>query len=324
MPVIESSFRPKSRIFRDPQISTIYANLLRFRPRIQFTRERITLLDTDFLDLDWSRTGSKKLVLILSGLEGKSNSPYSKSAVHYFNQKNWDVVCMNYRGCSGEPNRLLNGYHMGATGDIAETIDHILQTYDYTDIVLMGYSLGGNLALKYVGESADILPEEIKATISFSVPMELKKSNHRLNKWYNWHYKKWFMIPLNYKANRKKKQFPEQLKNYRGFFMTGDFIYFDTHYTAPANGYASVEEYWNKSSCIPHLTKIKVPSLIINSRDDTFISEDCYPYKSAAENNALTLELSDHGGHCGFISSWIEKESWMEKRAHEFVEDLIK
>ena len=319
MPVIQSEYRPVNALFNNSHVNTIYASLLRRLPSIKFDRERIELKDGDFLDLDWSKKGSKNLVLILAGLEGKSRSLYARACIKHFNHKNWDAVSMNYRGCSGEKNRLLRGYHMGASEDVKSTIDHILQKYNYEKIIIIGYSLGGNLALKYVGEQAANLPEEVKATVSFSVPLNIKKSNERLSKWYNWHYLKWFMFPLNMKANRKKKQFPGKINSYKGFFMSGSFLYFDTHFTAPANGFASVEEYWNKSTSKPLLKDIKIPSLIVASKDDTFISEDCYPSAEAGSNKNITLEISENGGHCGFIRKFFEKVWWMEERAWEFV-----
>jgi len=324
LPILQSEFQPHYWIFRNTHVSTIYASLIRrWIPKIKFQRERLETLDGDFLDLDWSQNGNKNLVLVLAGLEGKSNSLYSRSAIRYFNENGWDALAMNYRGCSGEPNRKLRGYHMGASDDVKYTIDYVLEKYDYKKIVIIGYSLGGNLALKYVGEEAGNLPKEIKATISFSVPMDIQRSDERLNKWYNWHYLKWFMMPLNFKANRKKKQFPKELENYNGFFMSGNFVYFDTHFTAPANGFDNVVTYWKSSSCIPFLKKIKIPSLIISSIDDTFISEKCYPCEIAEENENLFLERPKYGGHCGFIRRFFEQSGWMEERALAFLEKEI-
>ncbi len=322
MPIIESAYKPINPLFRNTHANTIYASLLRWIPRIKFRRERIVVDQVDFLDLDWSEVGSKKLILVLAGLEGKSGSLYSKAVIRHFNKQNWDAVCMNYRGCSGEENKLLNGYHMGASGDVKSTIEHILEHYEYEEIVLVGYSLGGNLALKYAGEEADNLPKEITSCISFSAPLDLKKSNERLSRWYNWHYLKYFMFPLNIKANRKKRQFPGKIDSYRGFFMSGSFLYFDTHFTAPANGFSTVDEYWNQSTSKPLLKNIKIPVLIIASKDDTFISENCYPYEAAKENENITLEISELGGHCGFIRKVFEKVWWMEERAFSYLESI--
>jgi len=318
VPIIQSKFQPENRLFCNTHASTIHASLTRWIPRLQFQRERIDTPDGDFLDLDWKKVGSKKLVVILAGLEGKSNSLYARAAIRYFNKRGWDALGMNYRGCSGEPNRLLNGYHMGASDDVKWTIEYAIQQCHYEEVLLIGYSLGGNLALKYAGEEGRNLPKEVKSVVAFSVPMDIQKSDERLNKWYNWHYLKWFMFPLNRKANRKKRQYPEKLKTYRGFFMSGNFVYFDTHFTAPANGFSTVEEYWEVSSCRPVLHNIQIPALVVSAQNDTFISENCYPIKAAKNNANLYLEMPKSGGHCGFIRNFFEKEWWMEERAFRF------
>ena len=101
--------------------------------------------------------------------------------------------------------------------------------------------------------------------------------------------------------------------------MSGNFIYFDTHFTAPANGFASVDAYWEKSSCRPHLANIPIPTLIIAAKNDTFLSENCYPIKAVSTNPNLYLEMPETGGHCAFIRYFNEKVWWMEERAFEFV-----
>lgn len=325
MPIIESRFAPKKWLFRNTHISTIYASLIRrWIPQVDFQRERLELADGDFLDLDWSKKGSKKLVIVLAGLEGKSRSMYARSAITHFNNQGWDALGLNYRGCSGEPNRLLRGYHMGASDDVKVTVEHAIKKHGYEEIVLLGYSLGGNLALKYAGEESKQLPKQVKSAIVVSAPMDLQASEERMNSWYNWHYVKWFMLTLNWKANRKKRQFRTALKSYKGFFMSGNFIYFDTHFTAPANGFATVEAYWEKSSCRPHLSKINIPTLIIAAENDSFLSEHCYPIEAVKTNPNLFLEMPKTGGHCAFIRSFNEQVWWMEERAFEFVKSLYK
>lgn len=320
LPIIQSRFQPKRWLFRNNHISTIYASLIRrWIPQVKFQRERLELTDGDFLDLDWSKRDSKKLVIVLAGLEGKAHSMYARSSIKHFNDQGWDALGLNYRGCSGEPNRLLRGYHMGANDDVKTTVEYAIEKYGYEEIVLIGFSLGGNLALKYAGEEGTLLPKQIKSIVSFSAPMDLQASEERMNRWYNWHYVKWFMLTLNWKANRKKRQYPDALSSYQGFFMSGNFIYFDTHFTAPANGFASVKAYWDESSCRPHLANIPIPTLIITAKNDTFLSENCYPLEAASTNPNLYLEMPAVGGHCAFIRYFNEQVWWMEERAFEFV-----
>ncbi|MFK7810112.1 MAG: YheT family hydrolase [Saprospiraceae bacterium] len=323
MPIIKSNFKPRNIVFQNSHASTIYASLLRYIPSVRFERERVELTDGDFLDLDWSKQGSKKLIITVAGLEGKSKSLYSRAAIRYFNKRGWDALGMNYRGCSGTPNRLLRGYHMGASDDLKSTVEHAITKHGYEQIVLLGYSLGGNLALKYVGEEGSGLPKEVTSCIAFSAPIDIQKSDERLNQWYNWHYLKWFMFPLNLKANRKKRQFQNALQTYNGFFMSGNFVYFDTHFTAPANGFDTVQEYWSASSSRHVLPEIKIPTLMISSLNDTFISDNCYPEKAATANPNLYLEMPKTGGHCGFIRNFREREWWMEERAFDFVHEKV-
>lgn len=323
MPVTTGKYKPSNPIFYNAHINTIYASLLRWIPKPKIRRERIENKEGDFLDLDWSGDNGKNLIVILAGLEGKSSSIYSKATYQYFVKNNWDVVCMNYRGCSGEPNRMLKGYHLGMTEDLKFTLEYIAKNHDYENIVLVGYSLGGNLALKYFGEE-NVLPSPVKACVCFSVPMDMKACNDRLDKWYNWHYLKWFMIFLNYKINKKKKQFPGKLDHYKGFFMSKNFSYFDQHYTAPVNDFKTVDEYYEKSSCLPWLSKINCPALVVCSEDDTFISENCYPKNQAKANPNLFLEINRRGGHCGFIRSVFEKDWWMQERTMEFIQSINK
>lgn len=321
MPVIESDFKP-SFLFRNPHLSTVHASLLRWIPRVKFERERVDTPDGDFLDLDWKKGGSKNLVLILPGLEGKSNSLYSRAVIRYFTKRGWDALGMNYRGCSGSKNRKLRGYHMGASDDVSFVVDHAINHHQYDNILLVGYSLGGNLALKYAGEMGKQLPPQVKSAVAFSAPMDIKASDERLNKWYNYQYLKWFMFPLNVKARQKMRQFPGKL-NYKGFLFGKNFVYFDTHFTAPANGYSTVEEYWEKSSCLAHLPNVEIPVLVVSSLNDTFISKNCYPVELARNHKNIYLEMPKYGGHCGFIKRYFEQEYWMEERAYQFVTEHL-
>lgn len=320
MPIIQSCFQPKRWLFHNAHISTIYTSLIRrWIPKVKFQRERLELADGDFLDLDWSKKDSKKLVIVLAGLEGKSKSMYARATIKHFNDQGWDALGVNYRGCSGVPNRLLKSYHMGASEDAKTVVEYVIKQHRYEEMVLIGFSLGGNLALKYIGKAGNRLPKQVKSAIIISAPMDLQASAERMNHWYNWHYVKWFMLTLNWKANRKKRQYPKQLASYRGIFLSGNFVYFDTHFTAPANGFASVQDYWEQSSCRPHLKNITIPTLIIAAKNDTFLSENCYPIEAAKSNPNLYLEMPEEGGHCAFIRYFNENVWWMEERAFAFV-----
>jgi len=146
-----------------------------------YEHERLELPDGDFLDLDWMGGNSAKLVIISHGLEGSSERHYSKGVAHYFHQRGWDALAWNCRGCSGEMNRLPRFYHHGATEDIAAVIEHAIQK-KYSHIALVGFSLGGSMSLKYVGERKDQLPVQIKSIATFSVPCDLGSSARELDR----------------------------------------------------------------------------------------------------------------------------------------------
>src|SRR6056297_1926906 len=180
MPQLNSNYTPPI-LFRNGHFATIYSGIIRSVNGVVQKRERLTLSDGDFMDLDWSdsSTPTKKLVVLLHGLEGDAQRPYITGSAKILNQNGYDACAVNYRGCSGEPNTMYRSYHSGATEDLIEVLDHILNTRDYSEIYLKGFSLGGNLLLKYLGEGNDI-PEELKGAVAVSVPCRLDDSLRQL------------------------------------------------------------------------------------------------------------------------------------------------
>ena len=167
MPLIPSDYQP-SFLFKNGHFSTIYSSKMRVCPELIQKRERVTLPDKDFIDIDWSFSDipTKKVAILLHGLEGNAQRTYIKGAANTLLKENWDIAAMNFRGCSGEDNKLYQSYHSGKTDDLEAIINHILEKDNYKEIVLVGFSLGGNLLLKYLGER-DIIPEEIKKELQF-------------------------------------------------------------------------------------------------------------------------------------------------------------
>ena len=179
MPIISDIFSP-SLPFKNGHFNTIYRPLF-MKNTIVYDRTRVTTWDADFIDLDFSFVGSKSLVLLIHGLEGSSLSNYMITTSNYLNKKGFDTVCMNLRGCSGEDNLLLGTYHSGKTDDVDFIIKYLNKNYSYDEIILVGFSLGGNLTLKYLGEFSDI-PSEVKGGVAVSVPVDLTSSQAELNK----------------------------------------------------------------------------------------------------------------------------------------------
>jgi predicted alpha/beta-fold hydrolase len=319
MPIIDSTYKAPY-IFKNGHVATIYSGLIRRVKGLVQERERITLSDGDFMDLDWSyaKSESQKLIILLHGLEGNGQRPYMTGTAKLFNQNNIDAVCVNFRGCSGEDNLKYRSYHSGATDDLKEIIDHILLTKPYIEIYIKGISLGANLALKYLGESNNI-PHQIKAVVAVSVPCDLHGSCKELHKINNKAYHNNFK---NYLVKRLKiKQFQHSdkltVKQVKSIKTLMDF---DEVYTSKAHGFNDAIDYYEQSSSLQFLTNIKIPSLIINALNDSFLSPECYPVKEAKNNPNLFLEMPKHGGHAGFIL--LGDFYYNEKRALEFVGSL--
>ena len=318
MPILNTTYKP-SIFFRNGNIATIYSGLIR-KVKLNQKRERITLSDGDFLDLDWSfaKQKSNKLIILLHGLEGNAQRPYVTGPAKLFNENGVDAVCVNFRGCSGEPNIKYRSYHSGATEDLEEVITHILDNKNYTEIYINGFSLGGNMTLKYVGENQE-LPEQIKGVIAVSVPCFLEGSANELHKLKNKPYAIRFKKHLVEKLKPKLLQFPENIsaEEIRSIKLLKDF---DAIYTSKAHGFKDAKEYYTKSSSLQFLPNINVPTLIINALNDSFLSPECYPIKEAKNNKNIHLEMPNYGGHVGFVSKG--KYYYNELRALEFIKQL--
>ncbi|WP_435254793.1 YheT family hydrolase [Tenacibaculum sp. A30] len=290
---------------------------------IVYNRTRVTTWDADFIDLDFSFVGSKSLVLLIHGLEGSSQSNYMITTSNYLNKKGFDTVCMNLRGCSGEDNLLLETYHSGKTDDVDFIIKYLNKNYSYDEIILIGFSLGGNLTLKYLGEFSDI-PSEVKGGVAVSVPVDLTSSQAELNKLKNKIYLNEFLKTMKLKLLKKAEKFPDFKLNKELLFKASKFRHLEKQYTVPVFGFESSEDYWQKASSKPFIPEIKVPTLLINALNDSFLSKECFPTKEAKNMKNFYLLTPNYGGHVGFISSFTNTENdWLEKRIAQFIEETI-
>jgi predicted alpha/beta-fold hydrolase len=291
---------------------------------VEYSRKRVTTWDQDFIDLDFSLVGSKTLVILIHGLEGSSQSKYILAATSEFNNEAMDTVAFNLRGCSGEDNLLLQTYHSGKTDDVHFIINYILKNYSYQNIVLAGYSLGGNLTLKYMGEFAKTLSSKIKCAIAVSVPVDLASSSVAMSSYKNKIYMEAFLKTLRLKVLEKAHKFPEFKLDKDKLFKAKAFSDFDALYTAPVYGYSGAEDYWEKASSKPYLKSIETPTLLISSEDDPFLAAACFPIKEAKASKNFYLEMTKYGGHVGFISSFlIDKNRWLENRMLNFIKQHL-
>ena len=238
--------------------------------------------------------------------------------VKALSKNGWDAVVWNARGCSGEPNHSLRFTHSGATEDLQAVLAHIFSTREYLEIALIGFSLGGNLTLKYVGERATTLDSRIKKVVAFSVPCDLQSSSLQLARAANWVYMRHFLVALHEKIRAKMKTHPGQIDD-RGYERLRNFKDFDDRYTAPLHGFKDAEDYWIRCSCKPFLKSIRIPTLLISARNDPFLAEACFPLEAAEANPNLHLEMPASGGHVGFITFNGQGEYWSESRAVSFL-----
>lgn len=296
----------------------MYAGLFREAPAVNYVRERWTTPDQDFLDLDWSRLDSDRLVVVLHGLEGSADRPYIRGVVKAMNEVGWDGVGLNFRGCSGVANLLPRAYHSGETEDLGFVLRRIIDSYDYQEIAIVGFSLGGNVTLKYVGENGTSLHPCIKKAVGVSVPVHLASSSDEISSWNNRPYLLRFLKTLKAKTLAKQEILPahidiEAVKNAR------DFPQFDGAATAPIHGFSSALDYYTRSSSLQFLPDITIPTLLLNAKDDSFLSSQCYPIELAREHPMLHLEIPRNGGHVGFVDFRNTPYTWTEIRIREFL-----
>ncbi len=304
MPIVKSSYQP-SFVFKNRHFSTIYSAKLRPSISLLQKRERITLPDGDFLDIDWSyaklqknRPDSYRVAILLHGLEGDAQRNYIKGAGAHLLNNDWDIAAVNFRGCSGENNLAYQSYHSGKTDDLESVVKNILEKDKYLEIAFVGFSLGANLLLKYLGE-CDSLPKEIKKGVAISVPSSLRGSLESLSKPENWLYSTAFLISLRKKYKLKMKHHPNSM-NISDLNKIKTLKDFDDIYTAKAHGFKDAYDYYKKNSSNQFIPNIKIPVLILNAKNDSFLNRDCYPFAIAENSKNIFLETPLYGGHVGF------------------------
>lgn len=320
MPIIhKSTYRAPFWLYSN-HLETVVPSLFRKPKPIVYTRDRITTRDHDFLDLDFVINSKDRIVILSHGLEGHTEKPYMLGMAHKFIKNNWDVLSWNCRSCSRENNLTPKLYHHGATEDLEDVIAHTMAK-GYKKIVLIGFSLGGSLLVKYLGENGEQVPSEVLGGVAISIPVQLESCAKKLSDPENKLYLDKFLMKLKTKIKLKATQFPE-IFDLSEIDEISDFYNFDTRFSAPLYGFKSVEEFYSYASAGNYIEGIKLPTLLINSLNDPLFPEDCYPYKEAENHDHFYLETPKRGGHMGFWRPG-QKESWAEKRALQFVKEEI-
>ncbi|HEX6223289.1 MAG TPA: alpha/beta fold hydrolase, partial [Chryseolinea sp.] len=252
--------------------------------------------------------------IISHGLEGNSSRAYMKGMAKAFADKGFDVLAWNFRGCSNEMNRQLRFYHSGATDDLDFVVSHA-QRNGYTEIYLIGFSLGGNLTLKYLGEKN--CASYIRKAIVFSTPLDLYTSCVKISSLGNIMYSQRFLRSLKNKIIQKSRLISGI--DLKGIEKIDTLMSFDDRYTAPLHGFQSAMDYYNKCSSIHFIESITVPTLIVNAQNDPFLSELCYPVAKLKHHPWVKFENPQFGGHVGFAQFNKNGLYWSEERARAFL-----
>jgi hypothetical protein len=311
---------------------TVFASVARVFPRPGGRRERWELPDGDFLDLDryapvpkdGTDPSGAPVVVVCHGLEGSSRAPYVRGLVAMALSRGLAALALNFRGCSGETNRLARFYHSGETGDLALVVERLAAERAGRPVLLAGFSLGGNVVVKYLGERGDGLPAEVRGGAAISVPFDLAACAGAIDGPGFWStvYRERFMRRLRRKAAEKARRFPGAF-DAAAAARARTFAEFDETVTAPLHGFPSAGAYWDACSARRFLAGVRRPLLALSSLDDPIVPASAIPLEAARANPAVTLETTHAGGHVAFVGGWPFWPSfWAERRGADFLAAL--
>ena len=310
-PLTESSRYAAPRWLPGGHAQTLYAALLVPRPRVAYRRERWETPDGDFIDLDWveeppdaSRqppvATKPPLVVLFHGLEGSSRSQYALSLMAEARARGLRGVVVHFRGCSGEPNRLPRAYHSGDAQEIDWILRRLRAQNGSLPLYAVGISLGGNALLKWLGESGDDAARVIAAAAAVSAPLDLMASGDALGQGFNLVYTRHFLGTLRTKSLAKLARYPG-LYDADAVRSSSTLREFDDLVTAPLHGFRNTDDYWTRASSKPGLKQVRVPTLVLNARNDPFLPAAVLPGPGEA-SAMVTLEQPEEGGHVGFVT----------------------
>ena len=320
------AFKPATGL-GNPHVQTLWGPLWRKAPALAHRRERLWLADGDFLDLDWHgpHAPATPLVVVLHGLTGSSTSHYVIGLQQALMEQGWASVAVNWRGCSGEPNLLPRSYHSGASEDLAEVIAHLRAQRPQAPLYAVGYSLGGNVLLKHLGETG--AASQLQAAVAVSVPFRLDQCADRIGLGFSRVYQAHFMRAMLGYVKDKQRHFQHHghheglntlaslgpLENLRTFWD------FDGRVTAPLNGFSDAHDYYQRSSSRYYLGENRTPTLIIHAQDDPFVFTHSLP-EAGELSSQTTLELHRHGGHVGFVDGSLRQPGYyLERRIPQWL-----
>lgn len=318
MPIINSEFKPAWWL-KNPHLQSIWGTAFKHKPEIELLPQRIELEDGDFIDvLKTLNIKNKPIVLILHGLEGSIESHYAKPLIHQLDAAGYGVYFMHFRSCSGELNRLPRGYSSDDSEDIQAVVDSIKSHHHRTPFAVVGFSLGGSVALKWLGEKAD--DADTQVGIAVSVPFKLRDTAIKLEKGFSRVYQYYLVSTCQRKYKEKEEILSSPLEvNVK---KLNTFYRFDENITAPLHGFKSAEDYYEKCSSRQFLKSISKPTLILHAKDDPFMWDHTAPEEHELSKD-VQLELTEQGGHVGFVSGkypW-KSEYWLDQRILQWLQE---
>lgn len=318
MPIIKSDYKP-SAPFRNGHLNTVYPYLFRKRAQVTYERKILDAFDGDKIYIDCVQNGNPNLAILVHGLEGSTRSQYMQYMSEYLSLNGWDVIGINHRTCSGTMNEQLTMYHSGFTDDLHKVISEYI--HDHDKISLIGYSLGGNIVMKYMNDGIYPVGDKIAAAVAISTPVHLASSGARISHYENFLYEQNFLISLKKKMHIKAENFPKQISR-KEIKSTKKLIDFDDKFTGPLHGFDGAQDYYEQCSSLQFLHSVHKPCLIINALDDPFLDEPSYPYDLASAKDLLFLMTPKYGGHVGFVTK-SSRYYWHEKTALKFINEFI-
>jgi predicted alpha/beta-fold hydrolase len=304
-------------------LQTIYAGLCAPRPRVDYRRERWETPDGDFLDLDWTAANpGQPLVALFHGLEGNAQSHYSRALMAALVSRGWNGVVVHFRGCGGEPNRKVRAYHSGDAAEVDWVLRRLCKAHG-ANLFAAGVSLGGNALLKWLGETGAGARGMVAAAAAVSAPLDLAAGGHALGQGFNLVYTRMFLSTLKRKSLRKLQSFPGAF-DARAMLRSRTLYEFDNIVTAPLHGFRDTDDYWSRASSKPGLLDVRVPTLVLNAKNDPFVPAVSLP--STAEAAAcVMLEQLEDGGHCSFVSGRFPGHlGWLPMRLLAFFDEQLR
>ena len=304
-------------------LRTLWGKFVRRRPRVSTTVERWNTPDDDVLFIHRLRGSSEApLLVVLHGLEGSPNSHYARGLLARAHALGWSAAALVFRTCGGEMNFTRRFYHSGETTDLDFVIRRLTSEAPQAPIVLAGFSLGGNVLLKWLGERGTDLPPAVRAAAAVSVPYDLARGSRYINRGFSRVYERHFLRTLVRKATEKRERFPD-IASEADLGTLRTMWDFDNVITAPVHGFRDATDYYHRSSSLHWLDRIRTPTLLVSAADDPFLPREVLDEVRAAagSNPALHCEFPEHGGHVGFIAGSLPWRPlyWAEWRVIDFL-----